>query len=140
VKVLALDHGAARTGVAVSDPTGTLARPLPAIARVDTPAGMDALARVVAEEAPEAIVVGEPTLMSGRRGTQARAARAFAGRVRTRFGLPVELLDERLSTAEARRRRDESRGGRRGGPDLDSLAACVLLEAWLRRTPSGADR
>jgi putative Holliday junction resolvase len=137
--VLALDHGAARTGVAVSDPTGTLARPLPAIRRVDSPEGMDALARVVEREAPARIVIGEPRLMSGELGTQARAARAFAGRVGRRFRLPVELVDERLTTAEARRRRGESRGGRGGGPDLDSLAACVLLEAWLRRVPSAAD-
>lgn len=130
--VLALDHGSARTGVAISDPTGTLARPLPAIARVDSPAGMAALAEVVTREAPERIVVGEPRLLSGRAGTQARAARGFAKRVRAAFEIPVDLLDERLTTTEASRRRAEA-GTRRGrGPDLDSLAACVLLEAYLR--------
>jgi putative holliday junction resolvase len=131
---MALDHGAARTGVAVSDPTGTLARPLGAIARVDTPAGMAALAEVVERESPERIVVGEPRLMSGRRGSQARTARGFAKRVASAFTIPVELVDERLTTTEASRRRAEA-GGRRGrGPDLDSLAACVLLESYLRRS------
>ena len=127
MKVLALDHGRARTGVAVSDPEGVLARPLPAIARIGTPAGWEALDAVIAAEAPARIVVGDPVLMSGEAGAQARAARAFAGRLRARVDVPVELHDERLTTVEARRRRSE--GG--GASDLDSVAACVLLEAVL---------
>jgi putative Holliday junction resolvase len=127
VKVLALDHGAARTGVAVSDPTGTLARPLPAIARVDSPAGRRALDAVIAAEAPERIVVGEPRTLAGARGAQARSAAGFAARLRGRVDVPVELWDERLTTVEARRRARE--GGSEA--DLDSLAACVLLEAYL---------
>ncbi|WP_217924200.1 Holliday junction resolvase RuvX [Miltoncostaea oceani] len=127
MKVLALDHGSARTGVAVSDPTGTIARPLPAIARVDSPAGRRALDAVIAAEAPERIVVGEPRAMSGERGVQARAAAGFAGRLKSRVTVPVEMWDERLTTVEGGRR------GREGGSraDLDSLAACVLLEAYL---------
>jgi len=135
VKLLALDHGRARTGVAVTDPTGTLVRPLPAIARVDSPAGMRSLGEVIAREAPERIIVGEPLLMSGERGAQARAAAGFADRLRGRFGVPVELVDERLSTREAARRLREA-GNRRGGADLDSAAACVLLEAVVG--PAGA--
>lgn len=131
--LLALDHGRARTGVAVSDPTGTLARPLPAIARVDSPAGMRALEEVIAREQPERIIVGEPRLLSGERGTQARAAVGFADRVRGRFGIAVDLVDERLSTREASRRLAESGPRKKGGPDLDSLAACVLLESVLRQ-------
>ncbi|HEX2502943.1 MAG TPA: Holliday junction resolvase RuvX [Miltoncostaeaceae bacterium] len=127
MKVLALDHGSARTGVAVSDPTGTLARPLPAIARVDSPAGRRRLDAVIAAEAPERIVVGEPRTLAGERGSQARSAGGFAARLRTRVDVPVELWDERLTTAEARRRAREA-GSR---ADLDSLAACVLLEAYL---------
>jgi putative holliday junction resolvase len=131
VKVLALDHGSARTGVAVSDPTGTLARPLPAIARVDSPAGRRRLDAVIAAEAPERIVVGEPRTLAGERGSQARSAGGFAARLRTRVDVPVELWDERLTTAEARRRAREA-GSR---ADLDSLAACVLLEAYLATAP-----
>lgn len=131
MKVLALDHGSARTGVAVSDPTGTIARPLPAIARVDSPAGRRALDAVIAAEAPERIVVGEPRAMSGERGVQARAAAGFAGRLKSRVTVPVEMWDERLTTVEGGRR------GREGGSraDLDSLAACVLLEAYLAARP-----
>lgn len=127
MKVLALDHGSARTGVAVSDPTGTIARPLPAIARVDAPAGRRALDALIRAEAPDLIVVGEPRSLSGERGAQARVAAGFAGRLRARTSVPVEMWDERLTTVEAARRGRE--GGSRAG--IDSLAACVLLEAFL---------
>ncbi len=137
MKLLALDHGRARTGVAVTDPTGTLVRPLPAIARVDSPAGMRVLTDIVDRERPERIIVGEPLLMSGERGAQARAAAGFADRVRGRFGIPVELVDERLSTREASRRLNEA-GNRSGAADLDSAAACVLLESVLGRVRPGA--
>ncbi len=132
MKLLGLDHGTARTGVAVTDPTGTLVRPLPAIQRIDSPAGMRELADLVAREEPELIVVGEPRLLSGERGSQARAASGFADRLRGRFGLPVELVDERLTTREAERRMAES-GPRRRTHDLDSIAACVLLESVVMR-------
>jgi putative Holliday junction resolvase len=127
MRILALDHGAARTGVAVSDPTGTIARPLEPIARVEGPDGQRALRAIIDEHEPETIVVGEPLLMSGERGEQARVAAAFARRVARESGRPVHLLDERLTSAEADRRRREA-GSR---SDLDSLSACVLLEAFL---------
>jgi putative Holliday junction resolvase len=129
-RILALDHGPARTGVAVSDPTGTLASPLPAIERVDAPAGRARLDALIAELAPGRVVVGEPRHLSGARGAQARAAASFAARLRARTGLPVDLVDERLTTVEAERRRREAGSG----ADLDSLAACVLLEAYLAST------
>jgi len=128
--VLALDHGRARTGVAVSDPTGTVVRPLAAIQRIASPGGQRQLERIIASESPELIVIGEPRLMSGEVGTQAREARRFARSVRERSGLPVELVDERLTTVEAGRRAAES-GSRTG---IDSLAACVLLESYLGRS------
>ncbi len=136
---MALDHGAVRTGVAMSDPTGTVARPLPVVLKVDTPQGMDHLLEVIAREAPERILVGHPRLLSGAPGAQARAASGFAGRLRRRVAVPVELVDERLTTAEASRRsRETGASGRRTTPALDSLAACVLLEAHLRSLPAAA--
>ena len=111
----------------MSDPTGTIARPLPAIARVDSPVGRRELDAVIAREQPERIVVGEPRSMSGEVGAQARAAAGFAGRLRARTSVPVDLWDERLTTVEAGRRGREGRSR----ADLDSLAACVLLEAYL---------
>ncbi|MEQ8833084.1 MAG: Holliday junction resolvase RuvX [Miltoncostaeaceae bacterium] len=127
MRALALDHGSARTGVAVSDPTGTIARPLAAIPRVDSAAGRAALDAVIAEHEPQVIVVGEPRSLSGERGPQARAAGGFAGRLRGRVDVPVVMWDERLTTVEAARRGAE--GGARA--DLDSMAACVLLESYL---------
>lgn len=102
-------------------------RPLPPIERVEAPAGASALDAVIAEEAPDRIVVGEPRHLSGERGDQARRASAFAGRLRARVGVPVELFDERLTTVEAERRRRMTGAT----ASIDSLAACVLLEAYL---------
>ena len=115
--------------MAVSDPTGTIARPLAPIQRVESREGRAELDRVIAEAAPDLIVVGEPRHLSGEIGEQARAAAAFAKRLRRRTRVPVELVDERLTTVEAGRRAAES-GSATG---VDSLAACVLLEAFLAR-------
>ena len=127
MKALALDLGRARTGVAVSDPTGTLVRPLPVIREVDRPDGAAELDEVIAREAPEVIVIGQPLLMSGEAGEQAHHASSFAGRLRSRVSARVVLVDERMSTAEAERRARESGSG----SDIDSIAACVILESWL---------
>ena len=127
MKALALDLGRARTGVAVSDPTGTLVRPLPVIREVDRAEGAAALDEVIATEAPEVIVIGQPLLMSGEAGEQAHHASSFAGRLRARVDARVVLMDERMSTAEAERRARETGSG----TDIDSLAACVILESWL---------
>ncbi len=115
--------------MAVSDPTGTIARPLPPIRRVDSREGFAELDRVIAEAAPDLIVVGEPRHLSGGLGEQARAAATFAERLRRRTGIPVELADERLTTVEAGRRAEASGSA----TSVDSLAACVLLEAFLAR-------
>lgn len=130
MKVLALDHGPARTGVAISDPSGTIVRPLEVIARIDTPGGTIELDALIAREGPERILVGEPRLLSGERGSQARSAAGFANRLRSRVSVPVELVDERLTSTEAERRQRET--GARAA--LDSLAACVLLESYLGAT------
>lgn len=116
--------------MAVSDPTGTIARPLPPIQRVESREGRAELDRVIAAAAPDLIVVGEPRHLSGEVGEQARAAAAFAERLRARTGIPVELADERLTTVEAGRRAAASGSS----TSVDSLAACVLLEAFLARS------
>jgi putative Holliday junction resolvase len=103
MRILALDHGSARCGVALSDPTGTLATPLPAVERPETRRGLAELARVASEAGAERVVVGLPLTLRGEEGAQAAAARAFAERLEGRTGLPVELYDERLTTLQARR-------------------------------------
>jgi putative holliday junction resolvase len=122
-RVLALDHGSARCGCAVSDPSGTLATPIEAIERHDSPAGLEAIARLVRETGAERVVVGLPVTLRGDEGAQAAAARAFAGRVAKAAGVPVELHDERLTTRQA------ERAG--GDADEDSRAAAHLLASWL---------
>jgi putative holliday junction resolvase len=123
VRVLALDHGSARCGCAISDPTGTLATPLGAVPRPDADAGLDAIARLASEREVEQIVVGLPLTLAGEEGEQAQTARTFAEALRRRVTVPVDLHDERLTTRMA-----EHAGGTR---DSDSRAAAHLLEGWL---------
>ena len=98
MKVLALDYGSARTGVAVSDPTGTLARPLGVVERVGTEAGLAQLLEVIRAENPERIVVGLPLTMRGERGEQARETEEFVETLRGATALPVESFDERFTS------------------------------------------
>jgi putative Holliday junction resolvase len=125
LRVLALDHGAARCGVAVSDPTGTLATPLPVVERPDTRKGLARVRAVIAEQGAVRVVVGLPLSLSGGDSDQTRAARAFAERLQATVAVPVELFDERFTTRIA------ARAG--GSADEDSRAAAVLLEDWLLR-------
>ena len=127
-RILALDHGAARCGCALSDPSGTLATPLEAIERPDTRRGLAAIARLVGEREAERVVVGLPLTLAGEEGEQAAAARAFAERLAAELSVPVELHDERLTTRLAERTG--------GGADADSRAAAHLLESYL--TAAGA--
>jgi putative holliday junction resolvase len=122
-RVLALDHGAARCGCAVSDPTGTVATPLRTIERPDTKRGLAAVARLIEEQRAEHVVVGLPLTLRGEEGEQAARARTFAERLGRRVSVPVELYDERLTTRLAERTG--------GGTDTDSRAAAHLLESYL---------
>jgi len=123
--VLALDHGAARCGAAVSDPTGTLATPLEPVLRPDTRKGMQRVRALIEETGAERVVVGLPLGLSGRDTAQTRAAREFAQALAASVPVPVEVFDERFTTTIA---------ARRGGATAeDSRAAATLLEDWLAR-------
>ena len=122
-RVIALDHGKARCGVAVSDPTGELVTPLPLIERPDTRRGLARVVDAIRERGAELVVVGLPLTLTGDEGAQAQAARAFAERLAQAVDVPVELHDERLTTRMA------DRTG--GSADPDSVAAAYLLESWL---------
>jgi putative Holliday junction resolvase len=128
-RILALDHGAARCGCAISDPSGTLATPLAAVERPDSRKGLAAIARLVEEQGAERVVVGLPIGLSGEEGAQAELARAFAQRLDRRVNVPVELHDERLTTRLAERTG--------GAGDEDSRAAAFLLESYLARVSAG---
>ena len=129
MRVLALDHGSARCGVAVSDPTGTLATPLPVVERPDTKKGLAAAAGLVEELGAELVVIGFPLTLAGDEGHQAAEARTFAEKLERRVSVPVELHDERLTTRLAERTGGEG--------DADSRAAAHLLESYLARTRAG---
>lgn len=124
MKVVALDHGTVRTGVAVCDETGTLARPLTVVQRVGTEAGFASLLALLEAEGPRRIVVGLPLSLDGREHGQARAVRAFAARLSAAVKVPVELVDERFTTKLA-----DQRGG---SAARDARAAATLLEDYLR--------
>jgi putative Holliday junction resolvase len=120
VKVLALDYGAARTGVAVSDPTGTLARPLRIVERAASEDGMKELAELVRAEEAERVVVGLPLTLRGERGDQAEETERFAEALEAILDVPVERFDERFTTTLAGPGRDE-----------DARAAAHLLTSYL---------
>jgi putative Holliday junction resolvase len=124
VKVLALDYGAARTGVAVSDATGTIARPLGVVERAASPDGIDALRAIVDEHEVDCVVVGMPLTLRGQQGTQASETTRFVELLRGVVDVPVETFDERFTTAIA------ARVG--GSSDEDARAAAHLLESYLR--------
>jgi putative holliday junction resolvase len=122
MRVLALDHGTARIGCAISDPSGTLATPLPVI----EPSEVRSVAELVAEHGVERIVVGLPLHLSGEEGSQAALVRTFCKELEAIVEVPVETYDERLTTRMAEASRRE---GAAAAPD--SLAAAHLLQAYL---------
>lgn len=127
--MLALDYGAARTGVAVSDATGTIARPLGTVVRASSPDGLEQLRVLVAEHEVETIVVGMPLTLRGERGEQAVATDAFVAALRGAVDVPVETYDERFTTTLA------ARDG--GAADEDARAAAHLLDSYLTNLGHG---
>ena len=121
--MLALDYGAARTGVAVSDPTGTLARPLCVVERATSEVGLARLAELVRDEQVERVVVGLPLTLRGERGAQVGETERFLEALRQVVDVPVDTFDERFTTALAA-------GGGGDAPE-DARAAAHLLSSYL---------
>lgn len=122
MRVLALDHGTARIGCALSDPSGTLATPLPVI----EPPEPSSVSELVDQYGVERVVVGLPLHLSGEEGAQAALARTFCAELEALLEIPVEAYDERLTTRMAEASKRE---GAAAAPD--SLAAAHLLQAYL---------
>jgi len=116
-KVLALDYGSARTGVAVSDPTGTLARPLGVVHQVRESDGFERLIEMIRIEEPEEIVVGLPLTLRGEHGLQAAETAEFVDSLRDAVEVPVATYDERFTSVL--------------GDGDDARAAAHLLESYL---------
>lgn len=123
MKVLALDYGSARTGVAVSDPTGTLARPLEVVENASTPAGLRQLAELVRREEVGTIVVGLPVTLRGERGAQAEETETFVSALRAVTDVPIESFDERFTTKLAEAQPSDA--------PPDAVAAAHLLSTYL---------
>jgi putative Holliday junction resolvase len=126
LKVLALDYGSVRTGVAVSDPTGTVARPLCVVERAASEAGLARLGELIRSEGAERVVVGLPLTLRGQRGAQAQETERFVAELRAAVDVPVETFDERFTTALAG-----------PGQGEDARAAAHLLASYLERTSRG---
>jgi putative Holliday junction resolvase len=134
VRVLAVDPGSKRVGLAISDPTGTIAQPLTTVAGEPSDTLPSRLADIAREKEVSRIIVGLPRRMDGSYGPEAKSARELADRLRESSGLPVELVDERLTTVAAERSLLEG-GARRAKrrQAVDRVAAALLLQSSLDR-------
>jgi putative Holliday junction resolvase len=128
MRILAIDHGNARAGTAICDPSETIVRPLGVV----SPPEPEEVARLASDQEVELIVVGLPVSLDGSEGEQAAVAREFATRLAALVTVPVETYDERLTTRMAA---NSARGG--AGAPADALAAAHLLEGFLSARGSG---
>jgi len=131
-RLLALDVGARRIGLAVSDLLGVTAQGLPTLQRKNKRTDLAELERVIREQGVVEVVVGYPLRMSGTEGAQAEKISEFAEDIRKRFGIPVHLWDERLTSAEANRLlRETDMSIRRRAEVVDQMAAVLILQSFM---------
>jgi putative holliday junction resolvase len=131
-RVLGLDVGARRIGLAISDPLGITAQGLETMQRRNKRYDFNYLKRVIRQHEVEEIVVGLPLRMSGAEGIQSDKMNLFAEELRQRFGLPVHLWDERLTSAEANRLlRETDLSIEKRGKAVDRMAAILILQGWM---------
>ena len=132
MRILALDVGEKRIGVALSDPTGLLATPLTTIERKGQDSDIDAALRLATEHEVGEIVVGLPLSMSGRRGPQAGRVDAFVRALAERTDIPLKSVDERLSSVQAERMlRESGVEPSKNKARIDSAAAAIILQSYL---------
>jgi putative holliday junction resolvase len=131
-RILGLDVGAKRIGVAISDLLGITAQGLQTLQRQNKRLDFAQLERVIREHQVAEIVMGLPLRMSGAEGLQAEKMQAFAEEIRRRFKLPVHLWDERLTSAQANRLlRETEMSIKRRGEVVDQMAAVLILQSWM---------
>lgn len=131
-RILGLDVGSRRIGMAVSDPLGITAQGLDTLQRRNKKLDFKRLGEVIAQYEVAEIVVGYPLRMSGMEGVQAEKMQAFADELRKQFKLPVHLWDERLTSAEANRVLRESEISiQKRGEAVDRMAAMLILQSWM---------
>jgi len=131
-RILGLDVGARRIGMAVSDPLGITAQGIETLQRRNKRSDFEQLRGVIREYHVKEIVVGLPLRMSGAEGTQSEKMRIFAAELSKKFGLPVHLWDERLTSAEANRfLRQTELSIEKRGKAVDRMAAVLILQGWM---------
>lgn len=131
MRTLAIDFGERRIGLAISDARGRVAVPMDAIHRTSDRQALEELAALVAEESVERLVVGEPRRLDGSRGDAAERVGRFADKLAQATGLPIEMIDESLTSVEAAARMAPRRKRRARDGRLDSIAAQILLQESL---------
>jgi putative Holliday junction resolvase len=140
-RVLGLDVGSKTIGMAISDPLGFTAQGLQTIRRKNKRFDFEQLARVVHEYQVAEIVVGYPLRLSGVEGTQSEKMQHFAEELRKKFGLPVHLWDERLTSSQANRiLREAELSIKKRGEAVDRMAAVLILQSWMEARETAADR
>jgi putative Holliday junction resolvase len=131
-RILALDLGQRRIGLAVSDPLGITAQGLPTLQRTNIRTDLAALSKIAAEREVSLFLLGYPLHMSGHEGRQTEYVRDFAARLEAHTGVPVKFWDERLTTAEAQRvLRESGVSSRKRAEAVDRLSAVILLKSYL---------
>jgi putative Holliday junction resolvase len=133
-RVLAADYGRKRIGLALSDPFRLTAQPLTTLLRTNREKDIVRFRQICREHSVSLIIVGHPLHLTGEAGEMANEAARFAGRLKKNLGLPVELVDERLTTWEARETISANTPSRLDRP-LDEVAAAILLREYLGREP-----
>jgi putative Holliday junction resolvase len=132
-RILAIDHGGRRMGLAVSDPLGITAQGIETLQRKNKRADFGRLERIIREYEIKEIVLGNPLRMSGQEGTQSQKVAAFAEELRQRFQLPVHLWDERLTSAEANRLlRENDVSMQKRVQAVDRMAAVLILQSFMQ--------
>ena len=132
-RLMGLDLGERRIGVAISDPTRTLARPVTTVLRTSKEADVAAINALVDEYSVGRIIIGLPLSLDGSEGPQARSVRRYARFLSDSLALPIEFCDERYSTVEAGEiMRGKSKRSKKGtGAEIDAMAAAVILQTYL---------
>ena len=140
-RILGLDVGSKTIGMAVSDPLGITAQGLPTIRRKNKRLDFEQLANTIHRYEIVEIVVGYPLRLSGTEGTQSEKSQHFAEELRLRFGLPVHLWDERLTSSQANRiLRDADLSIKKRGEAVDRMAAVLILQSWMEARVASSDR
>jgi putative Holliday junction resolvase len=138
-RILGLDVGSKTIGMAVSDPLGITAQGMETLRRKNKRTDFEQLRAVIEKYEVREIVVGYPLRMSGAEGTQAEKMKVFAEELRKKFGLPVHLWDERLTSSEANRvLRESEMSIQRRGEVVDRLAAVLILQSWMEARKAGS--